>query len=78
MTTSYRGWKKAYLAGDLDGRWYKPAEAMRIMGMTKSTFWRRVHDGTIVARRDGPRTYRISAEALLTYLDESRTMDYGE
>ncbi|MBF0529072.1 MAG: hypothetical protein HQK55_07345 [Deltaproteobacteria bacterium] len=43
--------------------------------MTKSTFWRRVHDGAIIARQDGPRTYRVSRRELMNYLDENKTFD---
>ena len=48
---------------------------MGLLGMSKSTFWRRVHEGALVARRDGPRSYRISREALASYLEENKTFD---
>ena len=59
----------------INTEWYTPAQAMRILGMSKSTFWRRIHEGTLVARQDGPRTYRVSGEALRAYLEENRTFD---
>ena len=61
--------------GPLVREWYTPRQAIRLLGMTKSTFWRRVHEGAIVARRDGPRTYRVSRQALNDYLAENKTFD---
>lgn len=55
--------------------WMTPAEAQHFLGMSKSTFWRRVHDGSIVARRDGPKSYRVSARAVLDYIQENATFD---
>lgn len=57
--------------------WHTPRQAMKFLGMTKSTFWRRVHEGAIIARQDGPRTYRINHQALLDYLEENKTFDPG-
>ena len=57
------------------GVWLTPAQAMRIMGMSKSTFWRRIHEGAIVARKDGPKTYRIHRQSLLDYLEENITFN---
>ena len=55
--------------------WFTPRQAIKILGMSKSTFWRRVHEGAITARRDGPRTYRISRQSLIDYLNENKTFD---
>jgi excisionase family DNA binding protein len=55
--------------------WLTPRQVMGLLGMSKSTFWRRVHEGALVARRDGPRSYRISREALAAYLEENKTFD---
>jgi excisionase family DNA binding protein len=55
--------------------WYTPTQARNILGMSKSTFWRRVHDGSIVARQDGPRCYRVSRRALIDYQEENKTFD---
>jgi excisionase family DNA binding protein len=59
----------------LDKNWFSPEEARRLLGLSKSTFWRRVHEGAIVARRDGPRSYRISRQALAAYCRENVTFD---
>ena len=55
--------------------WMTPAEAQHFLGMSKSTFWRRVHDGSIIARRDGPKSYRVSTRAVLDYIQENATFD---
>ena len=52
----------------LTTKWYTPAEAIKILQISKSTFWRKIHDGSIKHRQDGPKTYRISETALLDYL----------
>ncbi|MEW6264929.1 MAG: helix-turn-helix domain-containing protein [Thermodesulfobacteriota bacterium] len=55
--------------------WYTPRQVIRLLGLSKSTFWRRVHEGALVARQDGPKTYRINRRAILTYLEERQTFD---
>ena len=65
----------AYSSKPVLREWFTPRQAMNYLGMSKSTFWRRVHDGAIIARQDGPRTYRVSRRELANYLDENKTFD---
>lgn len=53
--------------------WLTPRQAIKLLGMSKSTFWRRVQSGDIVGRRDGPRTYRFRRDVLEAYIQAHLT-----